>query len=67
MKMKLLDLQKIHGLYIERSKNLPQDCYEIDADKSSGETLVFKLVDKGPSITLTEDDSQFDLADKSFK
>ena len=42
MKLKLLDLQKIHGLYIERSKNLPQDCYEIDEEKSGGETLVFK-------------------------
>ena len=67
MKLKLLDLQKIHGLYIERSKNLPQDCYEIDEEKSSGETLVFKKVTKEPSITLSEDESQFDIVDKSFK
>ena len=36
----------IHGLYIERSKNLTQDCYEIDEEKSNEDTLIFKRVVK---------------------
>ena len=41
MKLRLLDVQLIQGIYIDRSKNLRRELYSIDDQNSTADKVVF--------------------------
>ena len=53
MKLMLIDIQKIHGLYIDRTQNLSEDCYDIDTDESNSDKVVFKRIVNNKDKTLS--------------